>query len=198
MTANSSPSATRLWPCGGIFDAPAQKTKLQKIEEQIAAPDFWSQPEKSQKIMQERKRLEQSIASDERIRSMTDDLDTLFELAREGENVWGDIERDIKSYSELLERLETSMLLSGENDARRPFRRRLKAGGQERRHGIDTSREVHGDDLARVVPRRRSQDGGASGVGLRERPALQRHVDSCPVVSAPNQTCTWPVPTEFS
>ena len=68
--------------------------------------------------MQARKRLEEAITNDERIRSMTDDLDTLFELAREGENVNGDIERDLKSYAELLERLETAMLLSGENDAR--------------------------------------------------------------------------------
>jgi len=68
--------------------------------------------------MQERKRLEQAIGNDERIRSLTDDLDTLFELAREGENVNGDLEREIKSYGELLEKLETSMLLSGENDAR--------------------------------------------------------------------------------
>jgi len=105
-------------PCGGIFDAPAQKQKLAKTEEQISAPDFWSQPEKSQKVMQDRKRLEEQIANDERIRSMTDDLDTLFELAREGENVESDIQRDMKSYSELLERLETAMLLSGENDAR--------------------------------------------------------------------------------
>ena len=105
-------------PCGGIFDAPAQKQKLAKTEEQISAPDFWSQPEKSQKVMQDRKRLEEQIANDERIRSMTDDLDTLFELAREGENVESDFQRDMKSYSELLERLETAMLLSGENDAR--------------------------------------------------------------------------------
>jgi peptide chain release factor 2 len=68
--------------------------------------------------MQERKKLEQAIANDERIRAMTDDLDTLFELAREGENVQADIERDSKVYADLLERLETSMLLSGENDAR--------------------------------------------------------------------------------
>jgi peptide chain release factor 2 len=68
--------------------------------------------------MQDRKRLEETIANDDRIRSLTDDLDTLFELAREGENVSPDIERDLKPYSELLEKLETAMLLSGENDAR--------------------------------------------------------------------------------
>jgi len=62
--------------------------------------------------------MEESIANDERIRAITDDLDTLFELAREGENVTGDIERDMKVYEELLERLETAMLLAGENAAR--------------------------------------------------------------------------------
>jgi peptide chain release factor 2 len=49
---------------------------------------------------------------------MTDDLDTLFELAREGESVNGDIERELQRYSETLGKLETVMLLSGENDAR--------------------------------------------------------------------------------
>jgi peptide chain release factor 2 len=68
--------------------------------------------------MQDRKRLEEAIANDERIRTMTDDLDTMFELAREGEKVLPDIERDLETYGELLERLETAMLLSGENDRR--------------------------------------------------------------------------------
>jgi peptide chain release factor 2 len=68
--------------------------------------------------MQDRKRLEEAIASDERVRTLTEDLDTLFELAREGEPVESDIERDLKPYAETLEKLETAMLLSGENDAR--------------------------------------------------------------------------------
>ena len=68
--------------------------------------------------MQARKKLEQAIANDERIRAMTEDLDTLFELANEGENILPEIERDSQTYAELLERLETAMLLSGENDAR--------------------------------------------------------------------------------
>ena len=115
--ANISPSANRLLPCGGIFDAPGLQRKLTTLEERIGQPDFWSQPEKSQKVMQDRKRLEESIANDVRIRSLTEEMDTLFELAREGENVSGDIEQGIKPYGELLERLETAMLLSGENDA---------------------------------------------------------------------------------
>jgi peptide chain release factor 2 len=68
--------------------------------------------------MQDRKRLEEAVANEDRIRSLTEDLDTFFELAREGENVLPDIERELKSYGELLDQLETRMLLSGENDAR--------------------------------------------------------------------------------
>jgi peptide chain release factor 2 len=68
--------------------------------------------------MQDRKRLEETIANDDRIRTLTDDLDTLFELLREGENVNGDIAREMREYGALLEKVETAMLLSGENDAR--------------------------------------------------------------------------------
>jgi len=68
--------------------------------------------------MQHRKRIEESIENDARIAGFTDDLDTLFELAREGENVDGDIERELRRFSETLAKLETEMLLSGENDAR--------------------------------------------------------------------------------
>lgn len=108
----------RLPPSGVIFDAASKRKELERTEAQIAEPDFWSQPERSQKIMQERKRLEEAIESDSRIARMTDDIETLFELAREGESVQPDIERELKGYAELLGRLETGMLLSGENDRR--------------------------------------------------------------------------------
>jgi peptide chain release factor 2 len=115
--ANTRRFATKPWPCGGIFDAPAQKLELSRTEEQVAQPDFWAQPEKSQKVMHRRKRLEEAIADDARIRALTEDLDTMFELAREGEDMAGDIERDVKTYAEYVDRLETAMLLAGENDA---------------------------------------------------------------------------------
>jgi peptide chain release factor 2 len=68
--------------------------------------------------MQERKRLEQAIADSREIGSATSDLDTLFELSKEGEKVETEIEREIRLLTARLETLETGMLLSGENDAR--------------------------------------------------------------------------------
>ncbi len=65
--------------------------------------------------MQERKRLEESIALEAGVSAMTEELDTLFELAREGEPVIDDIARDIRKFAVHIDRLETGMLLSGEN-----------------------------------------------------------------------------------
>jgi len=49
---------------------------------------------------------------------LTADLDTLFELSREGEDVGGDIEQEMKTLSGRLGELETETLLAGENDFR--------------------------------------------------------------------------------
>jgi peptide chain release factor 2 len=68
--------------------------------------------------MQDRKRLEQVVADDRAIAGMTSDIDTLFELAREGENVTRDIEQQMSEFRARLETLQTGMLLGGENDAR--------------------------------------------------------------------------------
>ena len=68
--------------------------------------------------MQDRKRLEEGIDNDIKVGSLTDDLDTLFELAREGESVETDIVRDMKAFEATLRKLEDAMLLSGENDSR--------------------------------------------------------------------------------
>jgi peptide chain release factor 2 len=46
------------------------------------------------------------------------DLETLFELQHEGEDVGGEIRKELQKFSERLEKLETQMLLAGENDFR--------------------------------------------------------------------------------
>ncbi|MBV9301158.1 MAG: peptide chain release factor 2 [Acidobacteriaceae bacterium] len=100
------------------LDAPARQQQLTKLEAEINHPEFWNQPEKSQRVMQARKRLEEAIQNASAVTAATSDIDTLFELAKEGENVNGELEREMKALETRLEHLETGMLLSGENDAR--------------------------------------------------------------------------------
>jgi peptide chain release factor 2 len=52
------------------------------------------------------------------VASAISDLDTLFELSREGEDVESEIQQEIGKLSADLEKLETDTLLSGENDFR--------------------------------------------------------------------------------
>ncbi|MBS0278447.1 MAG: peptide chain release factor 2 [Proteobacteria bacterium] len=100
------------------LDAPHKQVELDKLEAVISAPDFWNQPEKSQKVLQDRKRLEEAVTRDREVSGLTSDVETLLELAREGENVGGELEAELRKLRARLAELEDAMLLSGENDAR--------------------------------------------------------------------------------
>jgi peptide chain release factor 2 len=58
------------------------------------------------------------LATDADLIRRGDDISAYFELAREGENVDGELRREIDALRQLVDRLETESLLSGENDAR--------------------------------------------------------------------------------
>jgi peptide chain release factor 2 len=68
--------------------------------------------------MRERKRLEEVLSTEAELVRRSDDISAYFELAREGEEVSSDLRREIDGLRQLVERLETETLLSGENDAR--------------------------------------------------------------------------------
>ena len=92
------------------------QAQLAEIEKLVADPKFWSDPEKSQKAMRERKRLEDALATDSDLARRTGDISAYFELAREGESVDEDLKRELDSLNVTVERLETETLLSGETD----------------------------------------------------------------------------------
>lgn len=104
--------------CGSIFDAPRLREQLAQIEKKISDPSVWSNPEQSQQLMRERKRLEGSLASDSDLARRSEDIDAYFDLVREGEAVEEDLKREIAGLRDVVEKLETRTLLSGENDAR--------------------------------------------------------------------------------
>ena len=91
---------------------------MQRVEKEASDPNLWSNPEKSQTVMRERKRLEDMLSTEAELARRISDVDAYFELAREGEDVSADLQREVASLRERVERLETETLLSGENDAR--------------------------------------------------------------------------------
>jgi len=66
--------------------------------------------------MRDRKRIEALLADDEELVRRTSDVEANFDLAREGEPVEADLEREIRSLNEFAEAMESRTLLSGETD----------------------------------------------------------------------------------
>jgi peptide chain release factor 2 len=102
---------------GGFFDAPRKRQKLENLEKQISAPDFWNDSERAQKIVQQRSRLEKALEQQKSFESSVSDAEVLIEFAESDEN-------SLKELGALINRLEkevslaqTQSLLSGETDA---------------------------------------------------------------------------------
>ncbi len=91
--------------CGSIFDAARLQHDLAQVEEKIADPAVWADAAKSQPLMRERKRLETQLGDDADLGRRTGDIDSYFELMREGE------------ISVEPESLESRTMLSEETDA---------------------------------------------------------------------------------
>ena len=94
------------------------KDQLAKIELQISEPDFWNDSALSQKVMRERKRMTSVVESDQELSTRVEDLDAFFELAKEGEDVESDIASEISTLTNRIDEIETTALLSGDNDHR--------------------------------------------------------------------------------
>ncbi len=109
----SEPAARK---CGGFFDADAKQRQLDGLQTQIVDPNFWSDQERSGKILQQRARLEETLELDRKITRELDDVQALMELAREGEPVGDDFASHLKELEAFIDRVETQVLLSGEND----------------------------------------------------------------------------------
>src|SRR6478752_5154202 len=110
------PCAIKCATCGSIFDPARIRRELSEIEAKLADPALWSDPAASQPLMRDRKRLEALVADDEALVRRTGDIDAYFELAREGEDVVIDLEREIKALGAFAEELEARTMLSGEAD----------------------------------------------------------------------------------
>jgi len=108
--------------CGAIFDAPAAQKQLAALEEKISAPDFWSDQEKAQALLQERKQFEDRVNAEKALTTKASDLDTYFHLAQEETNsaqhdsLMEDIAKEIAAADTFISALETKTLLGREND----------------------------------------------------------------------------------
>ncbi|MGB2623348.1 MAG: peptide chain release factor 2 [Candidatus Acidiferrum sp.] len=105
-----------------IFDAPQYRERLKSLEAQVARPDFWNNQEAAQAVLRDRKRAEEQISADEKLTSISGDVETYIGLAGEETNaeqrndLLKDLDRELTAAESYVGELETKTLLSGETD----------------------------------------------------------------------------------
>jgi peptide chain release factor 2 len=101
-----------------FFDLEQKKTRLEFLNVELSKPEIWQDREKSVGLQQEKKRLEREVDFLAGLYRNKEDLDVLFELAREGEPVVPEIESGLSSFSKSLDEAELVTLFDEEDDAR--------------------------------------------------------------------------------
>ncbi len=85
----------------------------------MEAPDFWNDPERSQRMTKELKSLKQDVGTYRELASLAEDIDTMIELGYEEDDATliPEIGEMIDDFSKKLESIRMKTLLSGEFDA---------------------------------------------------------------------------------
>lgn len=101
-----------------LFDIAKKKKQVEELEEQTKANEFWSDMEKSAKVLQEIKLLKDKIDGIEKTKSLIEDTNILIELGNEAndESVILEVKQNVKTISKDIDRMEIENLLSGKHD----------------------------------------------------------------------------------
>ena len=96
-----------------------KKERIQDLDYQMAAPGFWDDPDKAQKVAQEANNLNSEVDTFTSLETKVDDLDTLWEMAMEekDDTLVSEMESELEGAKHTLSELELGMLLSDEYDA---------------------------------------------------------------------------------
>jgi peptide chain release factor 2 len=93
-----------------------KRGELEVLEQQLTQPEVWGDPAKAKELQQRRSRLKESVEAASELSTLVDDAVTLLALAREGEEVRGDLSNAVAALDRRAEETELATLLTGEHD----------------------------------------------------------------------------------
>ncbi|HEY7411349.1 MAG TPA: peptide chain release factor 2 [Vicinamibacteria bacterium] len=102
----------------GYLEEDKLRGEVERLDQRVAAEDFWRDQEAAQKVLQRRKRLEGDLDLLRRLRRQEDDTRVLLEWLAAGEDVAGDLAAALGSLEEIVEGAEFQKMLGGEHDRR--------------------------------------------------------------------------------
>ncbi|NUS02859.1 MAG: PCRF domain-containing protein, partial [Nonomuraea sp.] len=103
-----------------VLDLDAMRKQIEELEQQVAAPDLWDDPEQAQKVTSKLSHLQGELNRVEGVARRLDDLTVLYELAAEegDDDTRAEADKELESLKSDIGALEVRTLLSGEFDAR--------------------------------------------------------------------------------
>ena len=119
---NSTPppasSRTESNGSGGIFDWDNLKDRVLQLEELIAEPSLWDEPQRAQTLLKEQKEVQDAVQSIEKPLKWLDDARVLIELGHEvgDESVVPEIRETLDRVAEAAKQLELGRMLGGPLD----------------------------------------------------------------------------------
>ena len=119
---------------GASLNLDAKKERIAELSRYMEAPDFWDDPERSQKMTKELKRLDDTVKSYTTLSTQYDDISELIEMGYEENDpeVIPVIQESLDEFTTNLEALRLSTLLNGEYDKNNAIiRLNAGAGGTE-------------------------------------------------------------------
>ena len=96
-----------------------KRLRIEELERNMEAPDFWENAEKASADMKEVKDLKSVVENADSLKTAYDDIMTLIEMAYEEEDdsLVPEIEQELKDFISAFDELRVSTLLSGEYDS---------------------------------------------------------------------------------
>ncbi len=96
------------------------RARLEVIEKEASAPDFWNDQAAAQTLLKEKSRLQATLERYQGARGVVEDAEVLFQLAREegDESPYAEIAEQLRDAESRVAQLEFQRMLSGEEDAR--------------------------------------------------------------------------------
>ncbi|MBJ6368830.1 peptide chain release factor 2 [Snuella sedimenti] len=107
---------TRLDKLRHYLDVDAKLIEIQNEEEQTFAPDFWDNPKTAEVVMKSLRVKKKWIEDYDKIKTLIEDLEVIYEFYKEGESSEEDVETQFEKATTLLEHIEFKNMLSEEGD----------------------------------------------------------------------------------
>ena len=99
-----------------LFDLAKKAKRIDALENESGTPEFWNDPAKAQRTMQELSRLKKERDDFARLKSRVEDIEGLVEMAHEDSSLEAQVQEEFDKLSDDLDSQEVAVTLSGPDD----------------------------------------------------------------------------------